>query len=274
MYPLDSRVVSFMIIDYLDFLLYFHRSGNKTFSKDTVFNAHLVAKKHLKAVERMNSQQQNNGSTDVTMKEASATPQDGSKEVYSHQFQIQEIVTRHLMEAVTSTKDAVVKKQARTINEILADIEQREQEVQEEAMAAEEEEEEEEEIEEVKMTIDNYPVGWDGKPIPYWLYKLHGLGVEYKCEICGNTSYYGRKAFEKHFTEWRHAHGMRCLGIPNSRHFFDITKINDAILLYDKLKRDNVSVQWKAEMEEEFEDKDGHVFNRKTYDDLKRQGLL
>jgi hypothetical protein len=26
------------------------------------------------------------------------------------------------------------------------------------------------------MTIDNYPVGWDGKPIPYWLYKLHGLG--------------------------------------------------------------------------------------------------
>jgi len=19
------------------------------------------------------------------------------------------------------------------------------------------------------------PVGWDGKPIPYWLYKLHGL---------------------------------------------------------------------------------------------------
>lgn len=20
------------------------------------------------------------------------------------------------------------------------------------------------------------PMGWDGKPIPYWLYKLHGLG--------------------------------------------------------------------------------------------------
>jgi splicing factor 3A subunit 3 len=24
----------------------------------------------------------------------------------------------------------------------------------------------------------NLPLGWDGKPIPYWLYKLHGLGVE------------------------------------------------------------------------------------------------
>ena len=39
----------------------------------------------------------------------------------------------------------------------------------------------------------NLPLGWDGKPIriflwilAYWLYKLHGLGIEYKCEICGN----------------------------------------------------------------------------------------
>jgi splicing factor 3A subunit 3 len=27
------------------------------------------------------------------------------------------------------------------------------------------------------------PLGWDGKPIPFWLYKLHGLGVEFKCEV-------------------------------------------------------------------------------------------
>jgi len=49
----------------------------------------------------------------------------------------------------------------------------------------------------------NLPVGWDGKPIPFWLYKLHGLGVEYKCEICGNYSYWGRRAFDRHFQEWR-----------------------------------------------------------------------
>lgn len=61
--------------------------------------------------------------------------------------------------------------------------------------------------------------GWDGKPIPFWLYKLHGLGVEYKCEICGNYSYWGRRAFERHFQEWRHAFGMRCLKIPNTVHF-------------------------------------------------------
>jgi splicing factor 3A subunit 3 len=71
----------------------------------------------------------------------------------------------------------------------------------------------------------NLPLGWDGKPIPYWLYKLHGLGVEYKCEICGNQSYWGRRNFDRHFQEWRHAHGMRCLGVPNTKHFHDITLI-------------------------------------------------
>lgn len=33
------------------------------------------------------------------------------------------------------------------------------------------------------------PLGWDGKPIPYWLYKLHGLGVELRCEICSDFVY-------------------------------------------------------------------------------------
>merc|ERR1740139_1637531 len=83
----------------------------------------------------------------------------------------------------------------------------------------------------------NLPLGWDGKPIPFWLYKLHGLGIEYKCEICGNYSYWGRRAFERHFSEWRHAFGMRCLKIPNTSHFKEITKIEDAITLYEKLKK-------------------------------------
>ncbi len=67
------------------------------------------------------------------------------------------------------------------------------------------------------------------RPIPYWLYKLHGLGIEFKCEICGGASYWGRRAFEKHFSEWRHAYGMKCLRIPNTSHFRDITKISDAL---------------------------------------------
>jgi splicing factor 3A subunit 3 len=52
---------------------------------------------------------------------------------------------------------------------------------------AEEDEEEERIYNPLKL-----PLGWDGKPIPYWLYKLHGLGVEYRCEICSDHVYMGR----------------------------------------------------------------------------------
>ena len=55
-----------------------------------------------------------------------------------------------------------------------------------------------EEVKEVKNP-KKLPMGWDGKPIPFWLFKLHGLGIEFKCEICGNASYWGRRAYEKHF---------------------------------------------------------------------------
>ena len=37
------------------------------------------------------------------------------------------------------------------------------------------------------------------QPIPYWLYKLHGLNINYNCEICGNYNYRGPKAFQRHF---------------------------------------------------------------------------
>lgn len=48
------------------------------------------------------------------------------------------------------------------------------------------EEEEDEEEDDIIYNPKNLPLGWDGKPIPYWLYKLHGLNIDYKCQICGN----------------------------------------------------------------------------------------
>lgn len=59
---------------------------------------------------------------------------------------------------------------------------------------------------------------------------------EFKCEICGNYSYWGRRAFEKHFKEWRHQNGMRALGIPNNKNFYEITKIEDAVALWENMK--------------------------------------
>jgi len=120
----------------------------------------------------------------------------------------------------------------------------------------------------------NLPLGWDGKPIPFWLYKLHGLGIEYKCEICGNYSYWGRRAFERHFSEWRHAFGMRCLKIPNTSHFKEITQIEDAITLYDKLKRDAEDQTFRPDHDVECEDIQGNVMSQRAFEDLRRQGLV
>jgi len=62
------------------------------------------------------------------------------------------------------------------------------------------ESESEDEEDEIIYNPKNLPLGWDGKPIPYWLYKLHGLNINYKCEICGNQTYRGPKAFQRHFS--------------------------------------------------------------------------
>jgi len=120
----------------------------------------------------------------------------------------------------------------------------------------------------------NLPLGWDGKPIPFWLYKLHGLGIEYKCEICGNYSYWGRRAYERHFQEWRHAFGMRFLKIPNTAHFKEITKIEDAITLYEKLKKDAEEQTFRPDHDVECEDIQGNVMSQRAFEDLRRQGLV
>jgi splicing factor 3A subunit 3 len=117
------------------------------------------------------------------------------------------------------------------------------------------------------------PLGWDGKPLPVWLYKLHGLNVEFKCEICGNASYWGRRAFEVHFNEAQHVAGLRALGIRMGKEYYEITSIAEARALHETIKaRDRGG--FTAAMDEEVEDADGTVYTRKTYEDLKRQGII
>ena len=58
--------------------------------------------------------------------------------------------------------------------------------------AAEIEPEEEEDDDDGKpYNPKGYPLGWDGKPIPTWLWKLHGLGMTFDCEICSEATYQG-----------------------------------------------------------------------------------
>ena len=117
------------------------------------------------------------------------------------------------------------------------------------------------------------PMGWDGKPIPYWLYKLHGLNIEFKCEICGNYSYWGRRAYEQHFTQWRHQHGMRCLNIPFSKAFNEVTTIEEARRLHQTLEEKKLG-KWDRQHDQECEDADGNVYNAKTFAELRSQGLI
>nr|CAG4646913.1 EOG090X03G1 [Megafenestra aurita] len=168
-----------------------------------------------------------------------------------------------LSEQRAFTKENVERKQARTDGE-------REEEEEEVVEVPEDEDDDDD----VPYNPKNLPLGWDGKPIPYWLYKLHGLNISYNCEICGNYTYKGPKAFQRHFAEWRHAHGMRCLGIPNTAHFANVTRIEDAISLWTKLRSQKTSERFVADHEEEYEDSMGNVIPKKTYEDLRRQGLL
>ncbi|KAJ3670905.1 hypothetical protein LUZ60_008331 [Juncus effusus] len=169
-----------------------------------------------------------------------------------------------LKEVIVQTKENADKKQTLTYEEMEAERE-------EEEVAAEVESDDEEQQIYNPLKL---PMGFDGKPIPYWLYKLHGLGQEFKCEICGNHSYWGRRAYERHFKEWRHQHGMRCLGIPNTKNFNEITSIEEAKELWDRIQANQGVNKWRPDLEEEYEDREGNIYNKKTFTDLQRQGLI
>ncbi|CAI5527709.1 unnamed protein product [Closterium sp. Naga37s-1] len=257
-----------------------------------------------------------------------------------------------LLEApIAETRVHVEKKAGLTYEEMAAEREEVRDEGEE---VVEEEEESEEEEEEIYNPL-KLPMGWDGKPIPYWLYKLHGLNQvraqpgagstrcglnqvraqpgagstrcglyqvrssgpflqnqspsgahsvcslscpsphplcsamipgllwpplppspsqEFKCEICGNYSYWGRRAFERHFREFRHQHGMRCLGVPNTKAFHEVTVIKDALALWERMREKQGGSKWRPEVEEECEDREGNVYDRKTFQDLRRQGII
>ncbi len=114
-------------------------------------------------------------------------------EMESRVYRLAEILGPHR----TATIENVQRKQARSGEEREID--------EDDIVNADDSDDEESEI---IYNPKNLPLGWDGKPIPYWLYKLHGLNLYYNCEICGNHKYRGPKAFQRHFSEWRHAHGM------------------------------------------------------------------
>ncbi|KAF5388078.1 hypothetical protein D9615_000582 [Tricholomella constricta] len=248
----------------------------KQYSKQTVYDAHLTSKRHIKAAARHDA----SGAPPNPNGPSTPTPAPIVKSSAGTRLR-NSAKSTHLTTALLVTL-------VPTINDTKANVErrfsltarEREQELLDQAKpppptpAATNGPEDEEEEEERIYNPLKLPLGWDGKPIPYWLYKLHGLGVEYRCEICSDHVYMGRKNFDRHFQESRHAFGMRALGLPNTKHFHEITRIEDALSLAEKLKQEGRHEIFEQETMEELEDDEGNVYNRKTYEDLKKQGLI
>ena len=243
-------------------------TGQKSYSKQTVYDAHLTSKKHIKAIAKQATSseppQNPNGvhTSPTTNDTSSGRSRLRNAALFSY---LSASLLSVLALTINETKSNVERRFSLTARE-------REQELLEQSKppvvptntvdgAGEEEEEEERIYNPLKL-----PLGWDGKPIPYWLYKLHGLGVEYRCEICSDHVYMGRYggpssvsrrlltvqfAIGKTLTdtsrylpivdsigpcnlitplqESRHAFGMRALGLPNTKHFHEITRIEDAL---------------------------------------------
>ncbi|KAF8821742.1 putative splicesome-associated protein [Cardiosporidium cionae] len=243
---------------------------DKLFASQGPYNSHLTGKKYQKMLLQFQekSLEEQAAATTLSMKYDKSIAK------------LEAFIQRYkdlLSETFERTIEHLQKKQSRSDRELIDQEEESEgEEIDPMKLAGEIQNEDSEDEDDEKPVYNplNLPLGWDGKPIPFWLYKLHGLGTEFKCEICGNYSYWGRRAFERHFQEWRHAFGMRSLKIPNTVHFKEITRIEDAITLYEKLKKQADFNAFMSEHEIECEDSQGNVMSARAYDDLRRQGLL
>ncbi|KAJ2116808.1 Pre-mRNA-splicing factor sap61 [Coemansia sp. RSA 788] len=67
---------------------------------------------------------------------------------------------------------------------------------------------------------------------------------------------------------------MRRLGIPNTRQFHGVASISEALELWARVDAEKKAEDVDNDTFEEYEDAEGNVFSKKTYFDLKRQGLI
>lgn len=242
----------------------------KEFKNENVYKGHLNGRKHLKAAEALAQRQEGAAGPAGTR---SAAHRLKERAVAEREFRVKRLAGAMSTER-EDTRVNVERRQGMTERERqqeldnLMNMSEQQQQVQE--MGDNEDEDGEERI----YNPLKLPLAWDGKPIPFWLYRLHGLGVEFPCEICGNFVYMGRRAFEKHFNEARHIYGLKRLGINDTHLFRDITGINEALKLWDKRQRDKKRNKVDDGSVVQMEDAEGNVMPEKVYYDLQKQGLL
>jgi splicing factor 3A subunit 3 len=277
----------------------------KEFTNQNVYNAHLTGKKHLKNAAAKKSSQQNGDSSAPTKPVGLPIPVSGTalkeRTIASHEHRIRNLADS-LSNERSNTRVNVERKQGMTERERQAELDAlfaeddaavlaSDRRAANRADGGDDNSGDEDSGDEKIYNPLKLPLAWDGKPIPYWLYKLHGLGVEFSCEICGNFVYMGRRAFDKHFSEARHIYGLKCLGITGSTLsgaggatsatgggglslFREITGIDDAVKLWEKIKKEKREREVKDDQVVQMEDGEGNVMPERIYLDLQKQGIL
>jgi hypothetical protein len=236
----------------------------KEFKNENVYKNHLTGKKHIRAAEAKKA------AGDSGEKPASAK---GASSVTSRLKERAVAEREYRVRSLAQALDA--ERQATRINvERRQGMTERERQMELEALLAESgntggdrggDQSDDDDEDRIYNPL-KLPLAWDGKPIPYWLYKLHGLGVEYPCEVCGNFVYMGRRAFDKHFSEALHIFGLKCLGITSNTNLFrEITKIDDAIRLWEKLEHDRKKDKDSRDNVVQMEDAEGNVMPERIY---------
>ncbi|ODQ77082.1 hypothetical protein BABINDRAFT_163817 [Babjeviella inositovora NRRL Y-12698] len=228
-------------------------SCNKLFAKRSVYDGHLSGKRHKKAAAALAS--------------PSMEDKSGAQEVRKLEFEIVRF-SQLLEPVIISTKQNTTRRRALTDRERALEIMTLTETLEDDESDIDVSDKDEVE------NPNNMPLGIDGKPMPFWLYKLQGLSKGFTCEICCNETYRGRRGFASHFFEPRHIHGLKCLGIEPSGAFKGITAVDEAVKLWDTLKKEKRKEEAEREGAVEVEDQDGNVIEERVYEDLKRQGLL
>ncbi|KAI0532340.1 hypothetical protein GGR58DRAFT_490649 [Xylaria digitata] len=245
----------------------------KAFTNENVYKNHLSGKKHIRAENERKKEQEESSGTTVGAKGGVSSIRLKERVIAEREYRIKRLASAMSTER-SDTRVNVERKQGMTDRERRQEIDNVFSASISAAQVAEAEEGEEGDDDDKIYNPLKLPLAWDGKPIPFWLYKLHGLGVEFACEICGNFVYMGRRAFDKHFNEARHIHGLKCLGITNTALFRDIIHIDEALRLWEKIQKDRRKDKVEDGSVIQMEDAEGNVMPEKVYYDLQKQGLL
>lgn len=246
----------------------------KEFNNENVYKGHLKGRKHIKAAEarKQRAAESEGAAADAGRPGVSAT-RTKEKAVAEREFRVKRLAAAMSVER-SDTRVNVERKQGMTERERQQELDNLMSVTVAPKEQVETGEDDDDEGEEKIYNPLKLPLAWDGKPIPFWLYRLHGLGVEFSCEICGNFVYMGRRAFDKHFNEARHLYGLKCLGIENLNLFRDITEIEEAVKLWEKIQKDRKRGKIDDGSVVQMEDAEGNVMPEKVYYDLQKQGLL